>query len=254
MKYSDRNGEKLAESMILMTFAQYKLNESLFAEGKLTTEEYTAAKSGILACTSALLYGSDISKNTMLQCGFLAVILTEFIETSESLLLEDVRMTPNTTTKAPTTKTVARTSVSQSKPTPPSSLLLHLSSALGESVLSKSNKTFKKSTLLNPRDAFLQLLKVLKYFFVEEAGIVDSSEDATGILMQKLNALGSQIFEAFNKGWRVAVRKEEYLQEFLFALTNFATNQQMNSLFFSKLVDNKLTFFTDLLNLAQKYV
>lgn len=105
MNYSDHNGETLAESLILTTYAQYKLNESLLFEGKLSQEDYVAAKSGILACCSAMLYGSNISKNAMMNCGFLALILSEFTETSESLLLEDIRVS---------TRTVSKTNVSQS--------------------------------------------------------------------------------------------------------------------------------------------
>lgn len=106
MNYSDHNGEKLSESIILTIYAQYKHNEALFADDKLSQEDYNNAKAGILACTSALLYGSNISKNAMLQCGFFTTLLNELIEISDSLLLDDVKMATKTV--------VGRTSTSQS--------------------------------------------------------------------------------------------------------------------------------------------
>lgn len=116
-----------------------------------------------------------------------------------------------------------------------------------------NTKTFKKSTLLSPRDTFLLYLRVLKYFFVEEAGIIKGlGEKTASIATHKLQSVSSSIFEAFSKSWRVAVRREETLQEFLFTLTNFATNPEINALLFAKLVDNKLVFFNDILTLAQK--
>lgn len=100
------NNESVADNLILICYTQYRLNEELFSEGKLSQDDYLEAKSGILSYCSAVLYGSNISKNAMISSGFLAMILSEFIETSESLLLED--------TKA-STRTVGSTSVAQSK-------------------------------------------------------------------------------------------------------------------------------------------
>lgn len=94
---------------------------------------------------------------------------------------------------------------------------------------------------------------MLKHFFIEEAGVTKGVLDKTAhINMQKLHTVGPLILEAFNRGWKVAVRREDYLQEFLLTLTNFASNTDMNSLLFNKLIDNKLAFFNEILAIAQR--
>ena len=92
----DNNGETLSESLILNLFNQYKLNDMMLADNKISWDDYLEAKNTMISCTCTLLNTSNPAKLAFMYSGYLSYCLKNMGKAADALLLEDV--SPSQTT------------------------------------------------------------------------------------------------------------------------------------------------------------